>query len=397
MKPFKIAVIAGTRPEAIKMAPVVRELRRRGSEIFEPLVVSVGQHREMLEQAFRAFDITPDIDLGLMTANQGLAQFASRSLAALAELFAAHKPDLVLVQGDTTSVATSALAAFYAGIPVGHVEAGLRSFDRRNPFPEEINRRVAGVVADLHFAPTVGARDNLLREGVPPKSVFVTGNTIVDALRSIHVDHQFDDYALRLLPRNRRMILVTAHRRENHGQGLVSVFKAIRTIVRRFADVEVVYPVHLNPNVREAAHELLGGVERVNLVDPVAYADMIRLMSRCYLILTDSGGLQEEAPSFHKPVLILRETTERPEVVEAGAAKIVGTSSQRIIEEASALLSDPRRYAAMSDVENPFGDGHAAQRIVSIVQQELLPTSPSDRDPSKKSSRSRKARVTSVK
>jgi UDP-N-acetylglucosamine 2-epimerase (non-hydrolysing) len=366
----KVAVIAGTRPEAIKMAPVVRELERRGDR-FEPVVVSVGQHREMLEQAFKAFGIKPDVDLALMQANQGLSAFASRSLAALADLFTSLRPDFVLVQGDTTSVVTSALAAFYAGIRVGHVEAGLRSFDRYNPFPEEINRRVAGCVADIHFAPTVGARDNLLREGVAPSRVFVTGNTIVDALSSISIDDTFDDAALADLPRNRRLILVTAHRRENHGEGLSSVFRALRTLVQRFHDIEIVYPVHLNPNVQRAAMEALGGMQRVRLVNPVSYADLLRLLSRCYLVLTDSGGIQEEAPSFRKPVLVLRETTERPEAVEAGAAKLVGTLTDRIVDEAAVLLDDEQQYRAMQEVGNPFGDGHASERIVSHLEQEL--------------------------
>lgn len=367
----KVVTIIGTRPEAIKMAPVIRELARH-ADAFEHVLVTTAQHREMLDQVLRAFDIKPDVDLSLMQQNQSLAAFASRSLMSLSELLSELKPDAILVQGDTTTVMSAALAAFYQGVQVGHVEAGLRSFDRRNPFPEEINRRIAGCLSSLHFAPTERARQNLLREGVADETVFVTGNTVVDALKSIQLEERFDDEALAGLDyTRRRVLLVTAHRRENHGARLLSICRALKTLVEDFEDVEVVYPVHLNPNVSGAVHEELDGVARVHLVKPVSYTDLLRLMSRCYLILTDSGGIQEEAPSFHKPVLVLRELTERPEVIEAGAGKITGTDSARIVEVAGQLLTDAREYKKMSSVENPFGDGHAAERIVRILNERL--------------------------
>jgi UDP-N-acetylglucosamine 2-epimerase (non-hydrolysing) len=367
----RVMAVIGTRPEAIKMAPVVRALARRPQR-FELVVVATGQHREMLAQTFAAFGIRPDVELNLMTHDQGLAAFASKALAALGGLFAERKPDAVLLQGDTTTVMTAALAAFYQGAKVGHVEAGLRSFDRFNPFPEEINRKVAGCVADWHFAPTARARDNLLREGVSAESVFVTGNTIVDALRSVPLDGPFQDPRLNEIDfRGRRVLLVTAHRRENHGEPLRAVCRALRTLAAEFPDIEVVYPVHLNPNVRGPVREELGSAPRVRLVEPASYGDLLRLMSRCYLILSDSGGIQEEAPSFHKPVLILREVTERPEVVEVGAARIVGTDAGRVVAEASRLLTDPAAYRAMSAAENPFGDGRAGERIASILDESL--------------------------
>jgi UDP-N-acetylglucosamine 2-epimerase (non-hydrolysing) len=363
----RIMTVVGTRPEAIKMAPVVRELAGRAGE-FAHTLVTTAQHREMLDQVFEAFGLRPDVDLSLMQQNQGLADFASRSLVAVSNLLAEHKPDCILIQGDTTTVMTAALAAFYQGVRVGHVEAGLRSFDRRDPFPEEINRRIAGCLADLHFAPTERARRNLLREGVPEETVFVTGNTIVDALRSMRLEGGFDDESLEAVDfRTRRVLLVTAHRRENHGPRLRSVCRALRTLVERFEDVEVVYPVHLNPNVLGPVREELGGVERVRLVRPVTYPDLVRLLGRCYLILTDSGGIQEEAPSFHKPVLVLRELTERPEVIEVGAGRIVGTDERRVSEAAALLLTDAGEYAKMSAAENPFGDGRAAVRIADIL------------------------------
>jgi len=363
----RIMTIVGTRPEAIKMAPVVRELSARAAE-FEHTLVTTAQHREMLDQVLEAFGLRPDVDLSLMQQNQSLADFASRSLTAVSNLLSERKPDCVLIQGDTTTVMTAALAAFYQNVRVGHVEAGLRSFDRRDPFPEEINRRIAGCLADLHFAPTERARQNLLREGTPEETVFVTGNTIVDALLSMRLEGGFDDSDLEGVDfEGRRVLLVTAHRRENQGPRLRSICRALRAIVERFEDVEVVYPVHLNPNVLGPVREELGGVARVRLVRPVTYPDLVRLLGRCYLILTDSGGIQEEAPSFHKPVLVLRELTERPEVIEVGAGRIVGTDERRVVETASLLLTDAGEYAKMSTAENPFGDGRAAARIADIL------------------------------
>jgi UDP-N-acetylglucosamine 2-epimerase (non-hydrolysing) len=368
----KIVTIFGTRPEVIKLAPVIRELERRES-IFDHTIVTTAQHREMLDQVLEAFSIEPDVDLGLMEPNQDLAGFASRSLLSLSNLFSELKPDAVLVQGDTTTVMTAALAAFYQGIRVGHIEAGLRSFDRYQPFPEEINRRLASCLASVHFAPTAQARLNLLREGVPEESIFVTGNTIVDALESISLGASFDDQSLAGLERgSNRVLLVTAHRRENHGPPLRSICEALRTLTSRFADIEVVYPVHLNPSVAGVVREELADTNRVHLIDPVSYRDMLRLIKRSYLILTDSGGIQEEAPSFRKPVLVLREVTERPELVEANAGRVVGTDARAIVDAASHLLTDTAEYARMSAAENPFGDGHAAERIVDIVSRWLI-------------------------
>jgi UDP-N-acetylglucosamine 2-epimerase (non-hydrolysing) len=367
----KILSIVGTRPEVIKMAPVVLELERRQSE-FEHLLVTTSQHREMLFPALAMFGMAPAINLDLMQENQTLGSFASRSLSSLSNLFAELKPQAILVQGDTTTVMTAALAAFYLGVRVGHVEAGLRSFLRRNPFPEEINRRIAGCVADLHFAPTERARDNLLREGVAAEDVFVTGNTIVDALQSISEVNVFDEERLRTIDYDgRRVLLVTAHRRENHGPNLKSICDALKMLVTRFDDLEIVFPVHLNPNVREMVYEELSQAQRIHLTAPVSYRDLLGVMRRCNLILTDSGGIQEEAVSFHKPVLVLREVTERPEVIECGAGKVIGVKTQNIIDEVSDLLTNQERYRQMSTAVNPFGDGHAAERIVEILAREM--------------------------
>ena len=353
------------------MAPVVRELRRRANR-FEQLVVATGQHREMLEQVLAPFEITPDVNLELMQPGQDPAEFAARAIAGLSRLFADEKPAAVLLQGDTTTVMSAAIAGCYRRVAVGHVEAGLRSFDRNNPFPEEINRRVAGCLADFHFAPTVRARDNLLREGVREERIFVTGNTVVDAIRMMRLDGPFENESLNLLPfARRRVLMVTAHRRENHGPPLADICQALRLIAANFHDVEIVYPVHLNPNVHRLVTDVLGSVPRIHLLEPVSYGDLLRLMQRCYFILTDSGGIQEEAPSFQKPVLILRDVTERPEVVEVGAGRIVGTQTERIVAEASRLLTDPAAYAAMASATNPFGDGHAAERIADALDEAL--------------------------
>jgi UDP-N-acetylglucosamine 2-epimerase len=306
-----------------------------------------------------------------MQDKQDLAEFASKSLLSLSVLFSDLKPNAVLVKGDTTTVMTASLAAFYKGISVAHVEAGLRSFDRGQPFPEEINRRVTACLASIHFAPTSRARVNLLQEGVPEGTVFVTGNTIVDALESIILGDAFDDDRLTRFDGNGRLLLVTAHRRENHGQPLRAICQALRTITSTFDDVEVAYPVHLNPSVADVVREELGNIDRIHLVDPVSYPDLLRLMKRSYLILTDSGGIQEEAPSFRKPVLVLREVTERPELIEANAGRIVGTDVRRIVDATSQLLNDAAEYEGMTAVRNPFGDGHAAERIADILTQRL--------------------------
>lgn len=376
MNRTRVVTIVGTRPEVIKMAPVVLKLERRGSE-FDHLLVTTSQHREMLFPALAMFGMKPDVDLDLMQENQTLGSFASRSLSALSNLFAELKPQMILIQGDTTTVMTAALAAFYLGVGVGHVEAGLRSFQRRNPFPEEINRRIAGCVADLHFAPTERARDNLLREGVSAGDIFVTGNTIVDALQSIPPLQIFDEPRLGSIDyEGSRVLLVTAHRRENHGPKLKSICTALKILVSSFDHLEIVFPVHLNPNVRGMVYDELGQTPGIHLTDPVSYRDLLGIMSRCYLILTDSGGIQEEAVSFHKPVLVLRELTERPEVVEVGAGKVIGVRTENIIDEVSDLLTNQQRYRQMSTARNPFGDGHAAQRIVDILAERLNPLDP---------------------
>ncbi len=371
MSRHKIVTIVGTRPEVIKMAPVVLELLRRQS-VFDHTLVNTSQHREMLVSAMSLFGMEPDIDLKLMEENQSLASFASRSLSSLTNLLVEQKPDLILIQGDTTTVMTAALAAFYQEVRVGHVEAGLRSFNRRHPFPEEINRRFVGLLADLHFAPTERARQNLLRDGVAENSIFVTGNTIVDALQSIPPAETFDDQRLDHIDYDRmRVLLVTAHRRENHGAPLLSICRGLKELVGKFDDIEIVLPVHLNPNVRSLINEELSGFPRIHLIEPTSYRDLLGLMRRCYLILTDSGGIQEESVSFHKPVLVLREVTERPEVVEVGAGLVIGVDTERIVQEVSALLNDEEQYQRMSSAENPFGDGHAAERIVKILAERL--------------------------
>ena len=371
MKQRRIVTIVGTRPEVIKMAPVILELNRHHS-VFDHVMVNTSQHREMVASALNLFGLTPDIDLDLMEVNQSLGSFASRSLSALGKLFSELKPNIVLVQGDTTTVMTAALAAFYQGIKIGHVEAGLRSFDRRRPFPEEINRRFVGLLGDLHFAPTQRARENLLRDGVNENSIFVTGNTIVDALQSIPPVKSFDDQRLNNIDyRASRVLLVTAHRRENHGAPLGSICRALKQIAGDFSDVEIVFPVHLNPNVQTIVYDELKDVPRIHLVDPTSYRDLLELMRRCYLVLTDSGGIQEESVSFHKPVLVLREVTERPEVVEVGAGKVIGLDTKRILDETLLLLTDEVQYRAMTIAENPFGDGHAAERIVEILARAI--------------------------
>jgi UDP-N-acetylglucosamine 2-epimerase (non-hydrolysing) len=367
MRRPKILTVIGTRPEAIKMAPVVMELRR-AADRFEHRLVSTAQHRQMLDAILQAFRITPDLDLDLMRPNQNLTDLTARAITALGAVFSSEKPDAVLVQGDTTTVMCASLAAFYQHIPVGHVEAGLRTFNRREPFPEELNRRVVSCMADLHFAPTDGARANLLREGVAPEAVFVTGNTIVDALRLMPVDGPFDSEPLRRIPlEGRRVILVTAHRRENHGEPLRAICRAIRALAEADDGLEFIYTVHPNPNVQAVAAEELNGRPGIHLVAPLSYPDLLRLMSRCWIILTDSGGIQEEAPSFHKPVLVLRDATERPEVIESGAGQLVGTNTDRIVSAVTQLSHSPESYARMSSAPNPFGDGEASRRIVEIL------------------------------
>ena len=363
----RVLTILGTRPEVIKMAPVIRELEHH-PEHFQVRVCVTAQHREMLDQALELFGIVPDVDLNLMRPDQTPAQVAARVLSDLEPVLQNWQPDWVLVQGDTTTVMAAALCAHYNRVRVGHVEAGLRSFDRANPFPEEMNRIMADHVSDLHFAPTLRARDNLLHEGIPSARIHVTGNTVIDALLQIAAlpwEPPPND-PLRRLDLHKRLLLVTAHRRENLGAPLRRICAALRTLAAR-GDVQIVYPVHLNPRVWQPVHRLLADVPGVLLIPPVDYQRLVYLMKQSVLILTDSGGIQEEAPGLGRPVLVLRETTERPEGVEAGTTRLVGTNPDRIVAQASHLLDDPAAYQAMTRPANPYGDGQAAQRIVQIL------------------------------
>ena len=361
---LKVLTIIGTRPEAIKMAPVVKELARHPGRI-ESVVCVTGQHRQMLDQVLGLFGIKPDIDLDLMEKNQSLAKLTSNLFAGLDRVLAEVQPAWVLAQGDTTTVLATSLVAFYHHVKFGHVEAGLRTGDKRQPFPEEINRRVADLVADAFFVPTARAREALLGEGCRAENIFVTGNTVVDAL--LEVAAQPCPPGTLPFPEDRRVVLITAHRRESFGGPFRELCEAIRELARRFGDVQFLYPVHLNPNVRAPVNEILSGLENVRLVEPMDYFSMIHTMKRATLILTDSGGVQEEAPSLRVPVLVMRETTERPEAVEIGTAKLVGTSRARIVAEAAELIERPEARAAMVTGVNPYGDGKAASRIVSAL------------------------------
>ncbi len=361
-----IATIFGTRPEAVKMAPVIARLR--DSADFAPVVVVTAQHREMLDQVLRLFAITPDRDLDVMLPEQSLFDITSRTLVRLDPVLTDLRPAMVLVQGDAASTMLGALAAFYHRIPIGHVEAGLRTQDRYQPFPEEINRRLTTVLADLHFAPTAQAKANLLREGIAADRILVTGNTVIDAL--LDVAGRPDVVLPAGLPSldGRRMLLVTTHRRENWGEPLRQIYLALLDLLERFPDLVVVFSVHRNPAVRRIAEEILAGHPRAHLIEPPDYGPFVRLQSRAYLILTDSGGVQEEAPALGTPVLVLREVTERPEGVAAGTVELVGTARERIAERAGRLLTDRAAHAAMAQARNPYGDGHAAERIVGALR-----------------------------
>lgn len=350
------------------MAPLVRLLQK--DEQLDCQVAVTAQHREMLDQVLRLFEIVPDFDLDIMQPGQSLSAITSRVLAGMEEILARERPDLVLVHGDTSTTFAAALAAYYAQVPVGHVEAGLRTGNIYAPFPEEMNRRLAGSLARLHFAPTSRAKDNLLREGVESKHIFVTGNTVIDALlTTVREDYHFHDPLLANLDFNRhRVILMTTHRRENLGQPLADIYRALGEVLARHADVRVVFPVHKNPAVRRVVQEMLGDLDQVYLVEPMDYQPFVNLMSRCHLVLTDSGGMQEEAPSLGKPVLVLRRTTERPEAVERGTVRLVGTDYPRVLEETEKLLTDADHYRRMAEAVNPYGDGQAAARIVQAVK-----------------------------
>ncbi len=366
---MKVLSIFGTRPEAIKMGPVVKAVEAC-SEL-ESIVCVTAQHREMLDQVLEVFDIKPDYDLDIMKSKQSLTDITRRALKGLEEVIIEVKPDIVLVHGDTTTTFVGALAAFYQQVSVGHVEAGLRTFNKYEPFPEEMNRKLTGVLTDLHFAPTTTAEKHLLDEGVNPSQIFVTGNTVIDALSStISDDYIFTIDKLNQIDyRNRKVIAMTAHRRENLGQPLENICKAVLEVVEANDDVEVVYAVHLNPLVQKVASDILGNHDRIHLVAPLELKDMHNLLNRSYLVMTDSGGLQEEVPSMGKPVLVLRNVTERPEGVEAGTLKLVGTNKELIIQSANELLNNKEAYDKMATAVNPYGDGKASGRIVEHILQ----------------------------
>ena len=358
--------IFGTRPEAIKMAPVLKQLSDSSS--IESIVCITAQHREMLDQVLELFDIIPDYDLDIMKPAQQLNELTASVFQGLAPVIQAVKPDWVLVQGDTTTVMSAALLAYYHHVKVGHVEAGLRTGDKYQPFPEEVNRRVLGAVADRHFAPTDWAQENLLRESVPQEMIAVTGNTVIDAL-NVMIERPVDLFVGPLAGlSDQAIILVTAHRRENFGEPLERIFEALRQIAQHYGDrVHLIYPVHLNPKVQEPAKRLLADLPNVHLIEPLDYLNMAHLIKKAHLILTDSGGIQEEAPGLGTPVLVLRERTERPEAIEAGTATLVGTDTERIVHDTRRLMDDSQAYAAMATAANPFGDGHAAERIVEAL------------------------------
>jgi UDP-N-acetylglucosamine 2-epimerase (non-hydrolysing) len=370
----KILVVFGTRPEAIKLAPVIRELLQYPKS-FVTRVCVTAQHREMLDQVLAIFKIRTHHDLNVMHRGQSLEDVTSRVLLGMKDVLSRERPDMVLLQGDTTTVMAAALAAFYAGVPVGHVEAGLRTWNKRSPFPEEINRVIASHLADLHFAPTRQARRNLLREGISPGRILVTGNTVIDALFHVRStvarsSKRFE----RMFPGvgfSQRMILVTGHRRENFGEGFLNICRGIRTVARQHPEVEIVYPVHLNPNVQRPVRSILGSLPNVHLLAPQPYLPFVFLMDRSYLILTDSGGVQEEAPSLGKPVLVMRDHTERPEAVQAGTVRLVGTSSRKIVAEIERLLTNRSAYLTMSRAHNPYGDGKSSGRIVRALRTYL--------------------------
>jgi UDP-N-acetylglucosamine 2-epimerase len=372
----RILVVFGTRPEVIKLAPVIRELRRRSFE-FDCRVISTGQHREMVQQALDAFGLKIDVQLDAMSSAQSLGKLTARLFLDLDNLLEREKPDWIIVQGDTTSAMVGAMNAFYRRIKIGHVEAGLRTYDRWSPFPEELNRTVIGNLADLHFAPTDRSAENLRLGGAPANAVHVTGNTVVDALLQVACGLN-EQVPCGLSPdisefiANRRLLLVTSHRRESFGEGLENICHALLGIVERRRDTVIVFPVHLNPNVREPVYRLLGNHARIKLMEPISYLPLVWLMKQSYFLLTDSGGIQEEAPSLGKPVLIMRETTERPEVVEAGCARLVGNQSNVIMSTAFELLDNSAAYNSMAKVINPFGDGRASQRIVDLLASALL-------------------------
>ncbi|MGJ0308758.1 non-hydrolyzing UDP-N-acetylglucosamine 2-epimerase [Aliarcobacter cryaerophilus] len=373
----KVLLVFGTRPEAIKMAPLVKEFEKHKDIVSKVCVTA--QHREMLDQVLDIFDINPDFDLNIMKNGQDLYDITSKVLLGLRNIFEEFKPDIVLVHGDTTTCSSASLAAFYSKIKVGHIEAGLRTHNIYSPFPEEANRQITGVLANYHFSPTTTSRDNLLRENKNPNDILVTGNTVIDALflaldkiekkdelkskiiESINSQYELKD--------DKKIILVTGHRRENFGEGFINICEALKTIATNNPNIDIVYPVHLNPNVQKPVHEILSNTQNVYLINPLQYEEFIYIMNKSYFIITDSGGVQEEAPSLGKPVLVMRDTTERPEALEAGTVKLVGTSKETIIKEAQKLLDDKKEYEKMSKAHNPYGDGSASRKIVDFIKE----------------------------
>ncbi|GGK60640.1 MULTISPECIES: non-hydrolyzing UDP-N-acetylglucosamine 2-epimerase [Flavobacteriaceae] len=368
----KNLIIFGTRPEAIKMAPLVNEFLK--NQHFETKVCVTAQHREMLDQVLDFFEIIPDYDLNLMKPNQNLYSLTAEIITGLKPILEEFQPDYVYVHGDTTTTMASSIAAFYSGAKVCHVEAGLRTFNKQSPFPEEINRNITGRIADIHFAPTQAACNNLLLENINKKNITITGNTVIDALiESVSKIESIEDAEIEQLKKiidpSKRIVLVTGHRRENHGQGFINICEALKEISEMVSDIQIIYPVHLNPNVQKPVYDILGSEENIKLIAPLSYPAFVWLMNKSELIITDSGGVQEEAPSLGKPVLVMRDTTERPEAVESGTVILVGTNKQKIVTEAISLLTDTKRYSTMSKLHNPYGDGKACQRIVKFIAQ----------------------------
>ena len=367
MKKTKVMTIFGTRPEAIKMAPLVKEIEKR-DELCSKVCVT-AQHREMLDQVLDLFEIKPDYDLDIMAKGQTLTDITMKSLKGLEEVFIKEKPDLVLVHGDTTTTFAGALASFYQQIKIGHVEAGLRTFNKYFPYPEEMNRKLAGAMADLHFAPTKGSRGNLLREGIDDNDIYITGNTVIDAMEfTVEDNYIFKNEDLNKIDyKNKKIIMVTAHRRENWGEGIENICKGLKEIVENNEDVEIIYLVHLNPIVKDVVYKYLGEMDRVHLLNPLDTKETHNLMNKCYMVMTDSGGLQEEAPHLGKPVLVLRDVTERPEAVKAGTVKLIGTNKNLIVNEANKIIRNEEEYNIISKAVNPYGDGYASTRIVDSI------------------------------
>lgn len=366
MEKIKVLSVFGTRPEAIKMAPVVMELEKNKDD-FESIVCITAQHREMLDQVLDLFKIKPDFDLNIMKHNQDLWTLTSDILLQMKEVFEKTKPHIVLVHGDTTTALATSLCAFYAKIPIGHVEAGLRTFNKHYPFPEELNRVVADSVSSLYFAPTQQSVNNLLKENISGEKIYLTGNTVIDALLYTVNNNEFDLSGLNQ-DKNLKTILLTSHRRENFGEPLENICRAVKILVEKNPDIQVIYPVHLNPNVRKTVFSMLEGIDRVKLIDPLEYAPFASLMKQAYIILTDSGGVQEEAPSLGKPVFVLRDETERPEAVEYGTVKLVGSNTEKIVNSVQELLDSKEKYDKMASAANPYGDGHATERIIQALK-----------------------------